>query len=219
MNASAPPHCPLCGDRSLPHEQVGRRRFFHSPTCDLVFLDPDFRLPEQDEVAHYGTHRNDPDDSGYRRFLSRLADPLLARLRPGAEGLDFGCGPGPALPVMLEEAGFEMRVYDPFFAPDEEALRRCYDFITATEVVEHLFEPARVLERLTGMLRPGGWLAIMTEPPPVDRSLTTWRYARDPTHVCFHSPATFRWIAERWGYRLEQPEHGVALLLRPGAPE
>jgi hypothetical protein len=45
-------------------------------------------------------------DVGYRRFLSQLADPLLQRLACSTmsttttttyRGLDYGCGPGPAL--------------------------------------------------------------------------------------------------------------------------
>ena len=62
------------------------------------------------------------NDAGYRRFLSKLADPLMARLAPGARGLDYGCGPGPALAAMLREAGHEVALYDPFFAPDPAPL-------------------------------------------------------------------------------------------------
>jgi len=32
-------------------------------------------------------------------------------------GLDYGCGPGPTLSVMLREKGFKMADYDPFFKP------------------------------------------------------------------------------------------------------
>ena len=40
------------------------------------------------------------------RFLGRLAEPLVERLDPGASGLDFGCGPGPALAAMLTRRGY-----------------------------------------------------------------------------------------------------------------
>ena len=37
-----------------------------------------------------------------------------------ARGLDFGCGPGPALTLLMEEAGFaKMNLYDPFYFADE----------------------------------------------------------------------------------------------------
>ena len=32
-------------------------------------------------------------------------EPLLARLGPASHGLDYGCGPGPALATMLREEG------------------------------------------------------------------------------------------------------------------
>ena len=54
----------------------------------------------------------------YREFLSRLEHPPnVPKLPAAAEGLDFGSGPGPTLSVMLEEQGYRMSLYDPFFAP------------------------------------------------------------------------------------------------------
>ncbi len=82
--------------------------------------------------AHYLHHENHLDDPGYRRFLSKLADPLLARLPAGSKGLDYGCGPGPALAAMLREAGHQVALYDPFFHPDLTPLERSYDFETCT---------------------------------------------------------------------------------------
>jgi len=162
-----------------------------------------------EERARYETHRNDPGDEGYRAFLNRLAEPLAERLRPGAEGLDYGSGPGPTLSVILEEQGFRMAIYDPFFAPDESALARTYDFITCTETAEHFFDPAAEFIRLDRLLRPGGWLGVMTQKlddaPPLDQ----WRYARDPTHVCFYHSATMRWIAAHFRWELRFPARNV----------
>ena len=39
---------------------------------------------------------------------------------------------------MLEESGHRVALYDVFYVPDTLALAASYDFITATEVVEHL---------------------------------------------------------------------------------
>ncbi|MEI4850515.1 class I SAM-dependent methyltransferase, partial [Klebsiella pneumoniae] len=83
-------------------------------------------------------------------------------LGPGARGLDFGCGPGPALATMLREAGMDMALFDPFFYPQASVLERQYDFITCTEVVEHLHRPAEVFRQLDRLLAPGGWLGVMT---------------------------------------------------------
>ena len=96
------------------------------------------------------------DDPGYRRFLSKLADPLRGRLAPGAHGLDYGCGPGPALAAMLREAGHEMALYDPVYYPDTAPLQARYDFVTCTEVAEHFHAPAQEFDRMGALLRPGG---------------------------------------------------------------
>lgn len=111
--------CPLCGSGAArSHAEVNGRPYLRCGTCDLVWLLPSLWPDRDTELKHYGTHENDPSDPGYRKFLSRLADPLCVRLPAGARGLDYGCGPGPTLSVMLEERGFSTAVYDPFFAPD-----------------------------------------------------------------------------------------------------
>jgi hypothetical protein len=204
--------CPLCeADRSILRAQAHGRSYFQCEECRLTFVDPGQLPDEEAERAHYGHHQNDPGDTRYRRFLSRLAEPLAARLKEGAEGLDYGSGPGPTLSVMLEEQGYRMRIFDPFFSPDQSALDRSYDFITASEVVEHFHSPREEFERLDTLLRPGGWLAIMTELLGDERGLSEWRYARDPTHVVFLSSATLGWLSEHHGWQLVVPRENVAL--------
>lgn len=185
------------------------------PTCGLVHLDPSQRLEADLERRHYGSHENDPGDHRYRAFLDRLVAPLAARLPTGALGLDYGSGPGPTVPVMLEELGFSMAIYDPFFAPDPGPLDRRYDFITCTEVAEHFFHPRGEFERFSGLLRPGGHLAIMTEILREDTAFESWRYARDPTHVCFYRDRTMEWIAAKHGWTLDCPHPNVAIFQRP----
>lgn len=187
------------------------RGYLDCPVCGLVYLDPVHRLTGEHERSHYGLHENDPRDPRYRAFLDRLVAPLAARLPPGARGLDYGAGPGPAVPVMLEERGFAMSVYDPFFAPDPAPLAERFDFVTCTEVVEHFFQPRLELERLRGLVRPGGWLAVMTEILRDDIVFETWRYARDPTHVCFYRDRTMDWIAAEHGWSLDRPHPNVAI--------
>jgi len=176
-----------------------------------VFVQPHERLNRTEEKARYDLHRNDPCDPRYRGFLSRLAGPLLKRVAFGSEGLDFGCGPGQALAMMLHEKGRSMTVYDPFYAPDDAVWLRTYDFITATEVVEHLYRPGEELDRLFRVLRPGGWLGIMTKQLPDHVELRDWDYMSDPTHVCFFSLETFKYIAAHWNASLELPGSNVFL--------
>ncbi|MDY7116885.1 class I SAM-dependent methyltransferase [Halomonas sp. SSL-5] len=211
------PTCPLCASADTAHYHRDARREYHCcRRCALVFVPPAFRLGPEEERAVYDRHENSPDDPGYRRFLSRLFDPLQARLARGTSGLDFGAGPGPTLSVMFEEAGHPMAIYDPFFAPDASVLEGEYDFITATEVAEHLFAPGEELTRLAGLLRPGGWLGLMTKRVTDHAAFARWHYILDPTHVSFFSEATFRWLAESLSMSVEFPAADVVLLHKGG---
>ena len=206
--------CPLCGGgETAPYHRDKARDYWCCHICGLVFVPPGQHLSAEAEKACYDQHDNRPDDPAYRRFLDRLFTPLNQRLAPNSRGLDFGCGPGPTLSVMFEEAGHRVALYDPFYAPDKSVLAAGsgqpdqpdqYDFITLSEVAEHLAQPGKELDHLWSLLAPGGWLGIMTKrvaSPPTIKSLkafTSWHYINDPTHICFFADATFRWLANRW---------------------
>lgn len=206
-------HCPVCETgktRFLLH--AAARCYWRCCVCKATFLDPS-QLPGLDEErAYYGLHRNETGDVVYRQFLWRLASPLLERLPAGKSGLDYGCGPCPALSAMLREAGHTMALYDPFFFDDSTVLAKTYDFITCTEVVEHFHRPAEEFRRLGGMLNPDGMLAIMTSFQTEDAHFAAWHYRRDPTHVVFYREQTFRHLARLHGWTCEIPRPNVALL-------
>jgi SAM-dependent methyltransferase len=183
--------------------------------CQATFLNPAQRLPAKETYARYCRHQNHPEDPRYRQFLSKLARPVLKRLPTAAKGLDYGCGPGPALACMLREAGHRMSLFDLYFYPDPKPLEGRYDFITCTETVEHFHRPAEEFARFDQMLRPGGWLAIMTTFQTDDDRFASWHYRRDPTHVVFYRDATLRYIARQFGYRCEIPVSDVALMQKP----
>ncbi len=194
---------------------VDGKAYYRCPRCRARFLDPARRPTAGAEFAEYEKHQNEPSDPRYRAFLSRLADPLLARLAPHSHGLDFGCGPGPALAAMLEEAGHVVDLYDPFYQPRFQPARDGYDFITCTEVIEHCHHPRDELRRLDGHLKRGGILAVMTCLQSDDARFANWHYRRDPTHVVFYREATFEWIARTWRWTLDFPARDVAFLVKP----
>lgn len=206
--------CPLCGNTTWPWHTDRVRSYYRCGTCTLVSVPPAWHLDPAAEKAHYDLHENDPADPAYRRFLSRAADTVTNRVPPPAHGLDFGAGPGPALPVMLAEQGYRIDIFDPFYAPDETPLTRQYDFITSTEVFEHLRQPGREFERLHACLVAGGWLVVMTKRVRDVTSFADWHYTRDPTHVSFFSEQTFAWIASRYGMDLEIAGPDVVALRR-----
>jgi len=166
--------------------------------CDFVFVPKIYHLTEKDERARYDTHNNDPGDDRYRNFLSQLLNPLQERIPKDANGLDFGSGPGPTLSLMLEERGYSVDLYDKFYARNETVFDRQYDFITASEVVEHLRQPLAELSRLMGLLKRNGILAIMTQilTPQID--FEQWYYKNDPSHVGFFSEKALNFLAKKW---------------------
>lgn len=193
-------NCPLCGysEDDFIFLSDNHRDYYRCSNCNLIYIPPSSHLSSEEEYAEYNKHRNSPEDEVYRNFLSRLFNPLSSRLSSGNFGLDFGSGPGPTLSVMFEEAGHIMDIYDPIYAPDKNVLKKQYDFVTASEVVEHLHNPAFELDLLWSILKPGGWFGIMTKLALDKEAFSKWHYINDPTHVCFFSKETMEWLAEKW---------------------
>ncbi len=205
--------CPLCGaEDTIAYTEDRFRRYRICRGCSLVFVPEQFHVSARQEKARYDLHRNHPDDPGYRAFLSRLFNPLRQRLAEDASGLDFGSGPGPALPAMLRELGYRIDIFDKFYACDESVFNRKYDFITAAEVLEHLCRPGFELCRLYGMLNPGGILGIMTKLVIDRQAFDTWHYKNDKTHICFFSRQTFQWLAGALEAQVEFIGKDVVLL-------
>lgn len=211
------PACPLCSstDAQTFHRDAFREYLICS-VCDLVFAHPDSHLDREEEFSRYEYHENDINDQGYRNFLEKLELPMLERVTPESQGLDFGSGPGPLLKLMFEEQGHTMSIFDTFYAPDPSVFDRQYDFISSSEVVEHLHHPMGELDRLWSCLKPGGFLGIMTSMRHGDLDFNTWHYIKDDTHVIFFSPQTMRWLADRWEASLEIIGNSVIILQKKG---
>lgn len=204
--------CTVCrSDRLSLLQTIKGVSYWRCPRCEATLMDPAHWLTADQEKAVYDLHDNHADDPGYCRFLAKLANPLLVKLSPGAHGLDFGCGPGPVLADMLKAGGLEMAIYDPLYFPDPSVLKVRYDFITCTEVAEHLHDPLETFTQLEHMLRPGGWIGVMTCFQTDDTRFANWHYRRDPSHVVFYREHTMSWLAQSLGLALEIPAKDVAL--------
>ena len=143
-----------------------------------------------------------------------MCAPICKLLPAGASGLDFGSGPGPTLSVMFSERGYKMRIYDQFYADDRSVWQEYYDFITATEVVEHLRDPHFELNRLWHHVKPGGVLGLMTKMVTDSDAFSRWHYKNDPTHICFFSVTTFMWLAQYWGAAVEFYDNDVVTFFK-----
>ncbi len=211
--AAADSDCRACRiGKPDPFMWVDGTAYLRCPRCEATLMAA-AHLPDwQAEAAQYRLHRNDVNDPGYRRFLSRLVDPLAECLPSGAQGLDYGCGPGPVGAAMLRERGFDVVEFDPVFAPDKAVLGRKYDFILCSEVFEHFHHPADEMDRRDELLVTGGWLGVMTGFEHPEQDFATWQYRRDPTHVVFYRRTTLERLAEERGWAALFPATNIALL-------
>jgi len=205
--------CPLCQSCDLlPYYQNKERVYLQCVWCALVFVPMQYHLSGVDEKLRYDTHQNNPGDAGYRAFLSQVFNPVISQISQGERGLDFGCGPGPTLSLMFEEVGYSVDLFDKFYVNNPAVFGERYDFITVTEVVEHLSRPKFELERLLEMLNEGGVLAVMTQMITEEVVFSSWYYKNDPTHICFFSRETVCYLARQWGVEVTFYGDNVVLI-------
>lgn len=226
INHTASTHCPLCASlrTTFWHQDqrrpVAGREYWQCGNCALVFVPEAFHISSEAEKALYDLHENDPNDLGYRRFLSRAVTPIVQHFADHPDpqvlqGLDFGCGPGPTVSLLLAEAGLRCANYDLYYFDDRALLTQPYDFIISTEVFEHLAAPFEAFAQLIPLLKSGGIFVIMTQRPLDLAAFSRWGYTLDPTHITFFREASFAWVAEHFGLAVIAVERDVVVLQKP----
>lgn len=149
--------------------------------CGMVSVDP---LPSPEaalapyDASYFQGEAGYRDYAGEERVFRAEFRRRLARMRAaGAEGrlLDVGAATGAFL-AEARSAGFDVagiepspaaetarsRGFDVFHGPIEAAAfaPASFDVVTIFDVLEHLVDPADVLGRIGGWLRPGGRLFV-----------------------------------------------------------
>ena len=196
--------CIVCKNQeAVDFKNIKQKRYWKCSYCEAIFLDKEFYLSSNDEYKHYLTHNNDVNDPRYKKFLSNLMLPLIERIKLNSIGLDYGCGPGPALSLMLREKGYQMFNYDPFFHSKKRNLLKKYDFICCTETVEHFHNPFGEFTRFNELLNNNGTIGIMTNFHSEQDIFENWYYIKDPTHVVFYNKKTFQIIAKIFDWNSE----------------
>ena len=228
--------CRLCGCTELHlYYTLGndhRFRYFRCSECGLVNYDLAGGV-DQGQYTHIvvdprddTNSRNHDNDEAYR-FLERHV-PAPGRL------LDVGSGNGRLLWVAKQggwqvkglELSAEMALYsarivgcdvvaNDFLATEPApGDREAFDVVSLRHVLEHLPYPRLAMEKISGLLRPGGWLLI--EIPNIEgwsrryrrfivrAGLHKQRFPPDlmPGHCCEYSRQSFTALMERTGYRL-----------------
>lgn len=193
--------CKICHEKARPLlDKQFNHTYYYCEACHFIFIKPDHHVSLEEEKEVYELHENSLDDEGYVTYLEGFIDEAVVPFINTGKGLDFGSGPEPVLAALLRKRGYDIDIFDKHYAQNSEIWSKEYDFITSTEVVEHFHDPLETLEDMVSLLKPGGFLAIMTLFLQEDLTLfQDWWYRRDPTHIAFYSPKTFQEIARKLG--------------------
>jgi len=223
-----PGSCPLCGmigpklwvqapDRL--HGRTEDYTLMRCAACSLVWLD---RSPKPEEMhLHYteAYHKliSAAGENPAKRWRTRKAD--LAQHKQSGALLDLGCSSGSFLESMRSES---WKLYGIEMSPDcaRAAEARCgaqvfvgnildapfrfetFDVITCFDVLEHLFEPRRVMEKVANWLKPGGIFFVQV--PNIDSAEARvfgsyWHGLELPRHLFHYSPASLKFLAHSAG--------------------
>ncbi len=197
--------CPLCNKKNFkPYFEYQKAdnffKYYECNHCSLVFMDKKTLLEPSVESLRYEHHKNDVKTPGYEKFLRELVNPVLERVSITSLGLDYGSGPYPMLSEIVEEDGYQVEIYDPYFANDKSKLDSQYDFITCCEVAEHFYNPNEEFQKLYGLLKSNGILGVRTGILTPEINFKSWFYKEDDTHVVFYTPKSINWICEKFKF-------------------
>lgn len=222
--------CPICGHSGArmwlqaPDRFHGRRERYtllRCPTCSLVWLS---HPPEPAEIHLHYTEAYDRliSASGQNspiRWIHRNA--ALAPYKQSGSILDLGCSSGAFLQSlsgknwklygveMSAESAKEARattgatvfvgeILDAQFPPES------FDVITCFDVLEHLYEPRRVMAKVAEWLKPGGIFYVLV--PNIDSAEgrvfgSYWHGLELPRHLFHYCPASLEFLAQSAGLR------------------
>lgn len=178
--------CPLCGAneskilfkrKDLTHQiseiQFPVARCCH---CNFVYVNP---RPGTDDIHHYYPEdfynaTSTPEETILEKSRSLLAKyDKVKKFAPGRL-LDIGCAKGEFM-FMMEKKGWKVSGLD--FSPKPPNLfnlditygdlssasfkKESFDLVTLWAVLEHVYEPKKMLEEINQLVKPGGALIIL----------------------------------------------------------
>ncbi len=157
-----------------------------------------------------------------RALVRRCSD--IQKSSRGARLLDFGCGTGQLL-TSAREIGYEVFGVDVSPVSCEvvrsqdlpvhcgeitddslSELEGSFDVVTATEILEHLYEPKRCLEAIYRLLRPGGLLFYTTgNAERIGIEGSKWSYLHPEGHLYYFTPSVMRTYFAEIGFETLDP--------------
>lgn len=223
-----PLSCPICGEMRPQeflhgpdrfHGRLEEYRLVRCAGCSLVWLsDP----PESSEMHLHYTEAYDQLISGSgqnspHRWVAR--NKALTVHKQSGSLLDLGCSSGSFLESLKGRGwnlhGIEMSAESARIAEarsgaqlfvgdilDAPFCRESFDVITCFDVLEHLYEPRRVMAKVAEWLKPGGIFYVLV--PNVDGAEARvfgsyWHGLELPRHLFHYSPASLTFLARSAG--------------------
>lgn len=220
--------CPVCAQphsslwQQAPDRLHGRKEKYillRCQTCSLVWVS---HPPKPAEMhVHYTDAYHKMISAGGqtspRRWRERKA--TIHQYRRSGTLLDLGCSSGSFLESLRREpwqlygiemspevasaaqanSGAKVFVGDILEAPFRP---ESYDVITCFDVLEHLYEPRRVMEKVTEWLKPGGIFYVLV--PNIESAearvfRSYWCGLELPRHLFHYSPAALRYLMKSVG--------------------
>jgi 2-polyprenyl-3-methyl-5-hydroxy-6-metoxy-1,4-benzoquinol methylase len=214
-----------------------RFRIEKCTSCGLVQvtnMPPPERVPDVYDKAFFDTAYTGLDtDTRKQRYVYLNFENKLQQIekRIGRKGrlLDVGCSFGFFLDAARKRGwsveGLDVSEYAATYArfhlnlsvqnaPVTAACfpEKSFDVITLWEVIEHLLDPVRALQHLSGFVKDDGMLVMGT--PNVDSYLAMiqgkqWRNWEPPAHLLYFSPGTMNRLFERCSLKMVAHETAV----------
>lgn len=202
---------------------------YQCETC-LVIFTIDYKksrssIYESEEYAAWG--KSTPEDleeigeSKKDAFRAQLK-PLLSQINPeGKKALDVGTGFGYLMQV-AEEKGFAVWGLDPSPVQARSSSKKFparvfqgdlsgaeyesdfFDVVFLTDVLEHLPDPEGTLKEIQRILKPGGWLFIIS---PDSDSLSRWLFGKKwfqykYEHLFYFNRCSLDYLLAKTGFAL-----------------
>ncbi len=197
--------CKVCKERTcLIEDEKKNLIYYRCLFCGFVSLDDKCMVNKVEEKRKYDEHNNSLENEGYVQMFEDFIELSIVPYKKNIQTvLDFGSGPEPVFSKLLERRGFEVDIYDLYYASKKVYESKKYDLITSTEVFEHLQKPLEVLALLVQHTNENGYIVLMTKfPPSDDKKFLAWWYRRDPTHISFFTPKSFEIMAGEVGLKV-----------------
>ncbi len=206
---SSLPNCKVCDVVSVLFGEtnvLGRYRvqYFRCEQCGFIQTETPYWLEEAYSSA---IARQDVGIMQRNLMNCEVTSAVLNLLFPGfTKGLDFGGGHGMFVRLMRDR-GFNFFWSDMHAANDyargfELEHETSFDFLTSFEVLEHLVDPVRGLEKMMS-LSENVFVSTCLVPEPAPQLDDWWYYV--PTtgqHVSFYTKESLRLMAQHFGRHL-----------------